>query len=138
MTTLPAVMDPDSPVFTISVAARLAEMHPQTLRGYDRLGLVVPTRSRGRGRRYSLRDVDRLRLVQRLSQEEGINLVGIRHILRLQSEVDLLSKQVESLSRDLRDARSTAPQSRVFMADAFGDVRLGAAHRRRKVLALTR
>ena len=63
-------MDPDAPVFSISVAAALAEMHPQTLRTYDRLGLVVPSRAKGGGRRYSPRDVYRLRLIQRLSQEE--------------------------------------------------------------------
>ncbi|MCB0913317.1 MAG: MerR family transcriptional regulator, partial [Propionibacteriaceae bacterium] len=64
---LPDRMDPDAPIFVISVAAQLAEMHPQTLRGYDRLGLVVPGRSRGRGRRYSLRDIARLRHIQHLS-----------------------------------------------------------------------
>ena len=74
METLPDRIDRDAPLFPISTAARLAGMHPQTLRTYDRLGLVVPTRTRGRGRRYSLRDVARLRLVQYLSQDEGINL----------------------------------------------------------------
>ena len=58
---LPQRIDPDVPVFVISVAAQLAEMHPQTLRGYDRLGLVVPKRARGRGRRYSLRDIANIR-----------------------------------------------------------------------------
>src|SRR5659263_393544 len=75
---------PDAPVFVISVAAGLAGMHPQTLRQYDRLGLVTPGRSAGRGRRYSPRDVERLREVQRLSQEEGINLVGVKRIIALE------------------------------------------------------
>ena len=66
----------DSPVFVISVAAQLAGMHSQTLRQYDRLGLVTPSRTRGGGRRYSTRDVALLREVQRLSQEEGISLAG--------------------------------------------------------------
>ncbi|MFZ2427892.1 MAG: MerR family transcriptional regulator, partial [Propioniciclava sp.] len=61
---LPANLDIESPLFTVSVAARLADMHPQTLRGYDRLGLVVPSRSKGRGRRYSLRDIAKLRHIQ--------------------------------------------------------------------------
>jgi MerR family transcriptional regulator, heat shock protein HspR len=65
---LPDRFDVDAPVFVISVAAQLADMHPQTLRGYDRLGLVVPGRARGRGRRYSLRDIAKLRHVQHLSQ----------------------------------------------------------------------
>lgn len=80
----------DAPMFVISVAAELAGMHPQTLRQYDRLGLVSPQRTRGRGRRYSLRDVARLREVQRLSQDEGINLQGIKRILALHSEVERL------------------------------------------------
>src|SRR5690625_8038827 len=76
----------DAPIFLISVAAERAGMHPQTLRTYDRLGLVVPQRTRGRGRRYSARAVDVLREVQRLSQEEGINLAGIKRILHLAAE----------------------------------------------------
>ena len=75
----------DEPItFVISVAAELAGMHPQTLRQYDRLGLVIPARTKGRGRRYTKRDVQRLRDVQRMSQEEGINLAGIRRILELE------------------------------------------------------
>jgi MerR family transcriptional regulator, heat shock protein HspR len=74
----------DTPVYVISVAAQLSGLHPQTLRAYDRLGLVSPGRSAGRGRRYSLRDILNLREVQRLSQEEGINLSGIKRILELE------------------------------------------------------
>ncbi|HTP14763.1 MAG TPA: helix-turn-helix transcriptional regulator [Streptosporangiaceae bacterium] len=75
----------DTPVYVISVAAQLSGLHPQTLRAYDRLGLVSPGRAAGRGRRYSLRDILILREVQRLSQEEGINLSGIKRILALES-----------------------------------------------------
>jgi|SRR5690625_2099178 len=80
----------DDPIYVISVAAEMAGMHPQTLRQYDRLGLVSPRRTPGGGRRYSPRDVDRLREVQRLSQEDGVNLVGIKRILELENEVDEL------------------------------------------------
>ena len=80
--------DDRTPIYVISVAAQLAGMHPQTLRQYDRLGLVMPSRASGRGRRYSAYDVAKLRYVQHLSQEEGVNLAGIRHILELQSEVE--------------------------------------------------
>ena len=73
----------DVPRHTISVAAEGAGMHPQTLRQYDRLGLVVPRRTRGRGRRYSDHDIDKLREVQSLSQEEGIKHAGIKRILEL-------------------------------------------------------
>ncbi|MGH3303973.1 MAG: heat shock protein transcriptional repressor HspR [Streptosporangiaceae bacterium] len=74
----------DTPVYVISVAAQLSGLHPQTLRAYDRLGLVSPGRTAGRGRRYSLHDILILREVQRLSQEEGINLSGIKRILELE------------------------------------------------------
>lgn len=136
MTKLPQLLDRDAPVFTVSVAAQLADMHPQTLRGYDRLGLVVPRRARGRGRRYSLRDIHKLRLVQRLSQDEGINLAGIRHILQLQAQVDELSAQVAALTELVREAREAPPASRVFTADTAGAVHLGHSARRR-VLAIT-
>ena len=75
----------DTPVYVISVAAQLSGLHPQTLRTYDRLGLVSPGRAAGRGRRYSLRDILVLREVQRMSQEEGINLSGIKRILELET-----------------------------------------------------
>lgn len=106
----------DSPVFVISVAATLAGMHPQTLRQYDRLGLVSPGRTRGRGRRYSRRDIATLREIQRLSQEEGINLAGIKRILDLERRVEDLERENDALR-----ARVNA-QGRVFAASATGDV----------------
>lgn len=121
---LPEPFDPDAAVFPVSVAASLADMHPQTLRGYDRLGLVVPVRSRGRGRRYSLRDVAKLRHVQQLSQSEGINLEGIRRILALEEEVDALRDQVEYLSETLQQMQ-IANRPRVFTADEYGGVQYG-------------
>jgi MerR family transcriptional regulator/heat shock protein HspR len=95
----------DAPVFVISVAAQLAGMHPQTLRQYDRLGLVNPGRTAGGGRRYSARDVVLLREVQRLSQEEGVNLAGIKRIIELEAEVDALRAKVAELATQLIDAR---------------------------------
>lgn len=95
----------DAPVYVISVAAELAGMHPQTLRQYDRLGLVSPGRTSGRGRRYSMRNVQTLRVVQRLSQEEGINLAGIKRILELEDEVEQLREQVFHLANELEAAR---------------------------------
>ena len=89
-------VDETTPVFVISVAAQLAGMHPQTLRQYDRLGLVSPGRTAGRGRRYSARDVAMLREVQRLSQEEGVNLAGIKRILELELEIDALREQARA------------------------------------------
>ncbi|PWD50745.1 transcriptional regulator [Serinibacter arcticus] len=105
----------DAPVLTVSAAAELAGMHAQTLRQYDRLGLVVPHRTAGRGRRYSLRDVAALREVQRLSTE-GVNLEGIGRILELQRENAALRAALEGL-RAVID-----PGSRVFAASTTGDV----------------
>lgn len=98
----------DQPVYVISVAADLSGMHPQTLRTYDRLGLVRPGRAPGRGRRYSERDVALLREVSRLSQEEGVSLPGIRHILALQAEVAELRAQVRDLTEQLEHTRRAA------------------------------
>ena len=114
---------PDAPVFVISVAAQLAGMHPQTLRQYDRLGLVSPSRAVGRGRRYSPRDVVLLREVQRLSQEEGVNLAGIKRILELEAETDRLRRQVDRLHEDLAEALDAVQRSRrIFAAGPSGDV----------------
>jgi MerR family transcriptional regulator/heat shock protein HspR len=116
-------VDPDAPIFVISVAAQLAGMHPQTLRQYDRLGLVSPGRAAGRGRRYSARDVASLREVQRLSQEEGVNLAGIKRILELEDEVHRLRAQTEALFEDLELVRARLRgANRVFAADPGGDI----------------
>ena len=94
----------DAKVLIISVAARLAGMHPQTLRQYDRLGLVQPGRAGGGGRRYSERDVALLREVQKLSQDEGVNLAGIKRIIGLEQLVGDLQQRVVELQQQLDDA----------------------------------
>ena len=94
---------PDVPVFVISVAAQLTGLHPQTLRSYDRLGLVRPGRADGGGRRYSWRDIEQLREVTRLTSL-GIGLEGVRRILELQDDVDALQLRVAELESDLRAA----------------------------------
>ncbi|MGE2715446.1 heat shock protein transcriptional repressor HspR [Mycolicibacterium litorale] len=92
--------------FLISVAAELAGMHAQTLRTYDRLGLVSPQRSSGGGRRYSERDVDLLREVQRLSQDEGVNLAGIKRIIELTNQVEALQSRVAELVSEVEQLRA--------------------------------
>lgn len=104
-------------VYVISVAAELAGMHPQTLRQYDRLGLVSPARTSGHGRRYSRRDVERLRRVQALSQE-GVNLEGIRRILDLELRLEAAERE----NRLLR-LRQEAVE-RVFAVAADGEVQV--------------
>jgi len=103
---LPPGVTDDAPVFVISVAATLAGMHPQTLRQYDRIGLVSPGRTTGRGRRYSARDIAMLREVQRLSQDEGINLSGIKRILELEMHVEALRARISDLHRELEAMRA--------------------------------
>ena len=97
----------EAAMYVISVAAELSGLHPQTLRQYDRLGLVSPDRAPGRGRRYSPRDIELLREVQRLSQDEGVNLAGIKRIRELQDQVELLSSRVAELEESLAMARAT-------------------------------
>lgn len=99
-------MDDEGTVFVISVAAELAGMHPQTLRQYDRLGLVTPDRAGGGGRRYTARDVALLREVQRLSQEDGVNLAGIKRVIELEHQVEALQARVAELADELARAQS--------------------------------
>jgi MerR family transcriptional regulator/heat shock protein HspR len=125
-------MDEMSPVFAIAVAADLAGMHPQTLRQYDRLGLVVPQRTAGQSRRYSLRDVAQLREIAALTAE-GLNLVGIQRILELENHVRSLSARVRELEHALADELLARPGRRVFAAGAEGDiVSLRAGERTRR------
>ena len=112
----------DRPVFVISVAAELAGMHPQTLRQYDRIGLVQPSRAPGKARRYSQRDVNRLQQIQQLSQE-GVSLEGIRRIIELQSLVEEQQEQIAELQRLVEVAKVMMGMSEsVFAAGTSGDV----------------
>jgi MerR family transcriptional regulator/heat shock protein HspR len=108
---LPHGTDEDTPVFVISVAAQLSGLHAQTLRSYDRLGLVSPGRTSGGGRRYSMRDIAMLREVQRLSQEDGVNLAGIKRIIDLENQVDALRLRMAELTEELSAAYAAAEQA---------------------------
>ena len=107
----PPGADEDTPIFVISVAAQLSGLHAQTLRGYDRMGLVSPGRTSGGGRRYSMRDIALLREVQRLSQEQGVNLAGIKRIIELEHEVDALKSEVAALAEELAAAYTAAERA---------------------------
>lgn len=113
------------PVFVISVAATLAGMHAQTLRQYDRLGLVRPSRTRGGGRRYSEHDIELLREVQKLSQA-GVSLAGIQRILELENRVSALRARIDELTEELDSARRASAagrsEARVFAVGPSGDV----------------
>lgn len=108
---MPNGADEDTPVFVISVAAQLSGLHAQTLRSYDRLGLVSPGRTTGGGRRYSVRDIALLREVQKLSQEHGVNLAGIKRIIDLENQVDALRARVAELTEELAAAYAAAEQA---------------------------
>ncbi|RQP12433.1 MAG: MerR family transcriptional regulator [Microbacteriaceae bacterium] len=114
-------MDESTPLFAIAVAAELAGMHPQTLRQYDRMGLVIPQRTAGKSRRYSMRDVVQLREIARLSAE-GLNLEGIRRILELENQVTALTVRVRELEAALADEMLSRQGRRVFAAGAEGEV----------------
>src|SRR5581483_1594308 len=98
---------PDEPMFVISVAARLVEMHPQTLRYYERAGLVKPTRSSGRIRLYSQRDIQRLRKIARLVDDLGVNLAGVEVILNLTEKLELLQQLMHQHQIPLPDSDLT-------------------------------
>jgi MerR family transcriptional regulator, heat shock protein HspR len=133
-------VDEKSPVFVISMAAELAGMHPQTLRQYDRLGLVSPGRTAGKSRRYSVRDVTRLREIAVLSGE-GVSLEGIRRILELEDQVNGLRARVSELESALADELLSRPGRRVFAAGSEGDVvslRAGTRMRRANQVVIWR
>src|SRR6187431_559783 len=94
----------DRPRYMISVAADLVGMHPQTLRIYEAKGLVRPQRTPGNTRLYSERDVERLRLIQRLTNELGLNLAGVEHVLRLEDELQKMQRRMERLEAEMRRA----------------------------------
>jgi MerR family transcriptional regulator/heat shock protein HspR len=95
----------DRAVYIISVAAELAGVHPQTLRIYERKGLLRPARTAGNTRRYSERDIDRLRMIQRLTQEQGLNLAGVKMIVQMEDEIDRMRLRMETMDRELQRAR---------------------------------
>ncbi len=98
----------DRGVYVISVAAELAGVHPQTLRIYERKGLLTPARTAGNTRRYSQRDIERLQMIQRLTQEYGINLAGVKMIVELQNELERLRRKMDQMSRELQSNREQA------------------------------
>lgn len=103
-------------VYIISVAAELAGVHPQTLRTYERRGLVKPARTSGGTRRYSQRDVQRVHLIQELTQGEGVNLAGVLRIIALQDELDAVAARLEQARADAERIRAGA---RAALADAL-------------------
>lgn len=123
-----AELDENTPLFVISVAAELALMHPQTLRQYDRLGLVSPSRTAGQSRRYTMRNVAQLREIARLSTE-GVSLEGIKRILDLENQNIELKKRVRDLEQALANEMLNRPGARIFSAGDQGVESLAAGKR---------
>jgi MerR family transcriptional regulator/heat shock protein HspR len=121
-------LNENTPLFVISVAAELSNMHPQTLRQYDRLGLVCPTRTLGKSRRYTMQDVAKLREISRLSAE-GVSLEGIRRVLNLVDENLDLKARVRDLERELANQVMNQPGNRVFASGEQGIIRLNPGQR---------
>jgi MerR family transcriptional regulator/heat shock protein HspR len=121
-------LDENTPLFVISVAAELALMHPQTLRQYDRLGLVSPSRTAGQSRRYTMRNVAQLREIARLSTE-GVSLEGIKRILELENQNIELKQRVRDLEQALANEMLNRPGARIFSAGDQGiESQIGRAH----------
>jgi MerR family transcriptional regulator/heat shock protein HspR len=113
----------DRPVYMISVAAELAGMHPQTLRIYERKRLVQPQRSSGNTRLYSDADIERLRLIQHLTQEEGVNLAGVMRIIELQMQMDQLEADLEAARTELSHTeRRIAEEVRALQQSLRSDI----------------
>lgn len=121
-------LDELAPLFVISVAAELAGMHAQTLRSYDREGLVSPGRTRSGGRRYSQRDIALLREVQRLSQDDGVNRAGIKRIIELDAQVVALQARLAELSAELDETRAELRRAHQHHADSVAEA-AAAVHR---------
>ncbi|HZM68666.1 MAG TPA: helix-turn-helix transcriptional regulator [Nakamurella sp.] len=115
----------DAPLFVISVAAQLAGMHAQTLRSYDREGLVSPGRTSGGGRRYSQRDIELLREVQKLSQDDGVNRAGIRRIIELESQVDAMRARLAEMTEEVAALRAELLESRMDATNAAANAIAG-------------
>jgi len=98
----------DKPLYVISVSAELVDMHPHTLRLYERKGLIEPRRSAGKTRLYSQRDIEQLREIRRLTQELGVNLAGVEEIIRLRQQLDNLQANMETRIQDLQGRLQTS------------------------------
>jgi len=103
----------DEPVYLISIVSKILDIHPQTLRQYERENLITPSRSNGRIRLYSQRDIDRIKLILRLTRELGVNLAGVDIILRLKENVDKMEREIADLRHEVevvKNSRSVSPE----------------------------
>lgn len=116
-------------VYVISVAAELAGVHPQTLRVYERKGLLNPERTSGNTRRYSRADIERLQRIQELTQQEGINLAGARHVLRLEEQLDRMRREIDRMAARVQELESGLAADMRRMARQAGEILPAREHR---------
>jgi len=128
-------IDPDAPILTIAAAAELARMHPQTLRQYDRMGLVKPSRTIGQSRRYTLRNVSQLAEVAKLSSE-GVSLIAIKRIMDLENYVVDMKQRVTELEKLVEELVQKQPGARVFAVGDSGTVSLPSGKRPKKATSV--
>ncbi len=114
----------DEPVYLISIVASMLNIHPQTLRQYERDGLIKPSRTQGRMRLYSQRDIDRMKMILRLSRELGVNIAGIDIILRLKEQMEEMEKEIERLKDELRSVNrlGSVPKSKAVVKKSRCDI----------------
>ena len=107
----------DEPVYLISIVANMLNIHPQTLRQYERDGLIKPSRTKGRVRLYSQRDIDRMKLILRLTRDLGVNIAGIDIILRLKEQMEEMESEIEELKEQLREFQNVGsiPKSKAVV-----------------------
>lgn len=110
----------EEPVYMISVVAQLLEIHPQTLRQYEKEGLVTPSRSDGKIRLYSQRNIDEIKMILRLTRELGVNLAGVDVILQMKSQIESLEKEIDELREKLasRSEHSVVPDNKAVVCSA--------------------
>ncbi len=114
----------DEPVYLISVVATMLDIHPQTLRQYEREGLVEPSRTQGRMRLYSQRDIERMKLILRLTRQMGVNLAGVDLVLQLKEQIDEMQKEMDVLREELRKSNrnGSVHTSKALVAKSSYDI----------------
>ena len=125
--------DRHRPVYMIGIAAELAGVHPQTLRIYERRQLVEPQRTQGNTRLYSEADIERLRLIQQLTQEEGINLSGVVRIIELEDERKRLKEEVDELREEIRAMKRAAIEAELLAQRATAIIPVRGGHVQRHI-----
>ncbi len=114
----------DEPVYLISVVATMLDIHPQTLRQYEREGLVEPSRTQGRMRLYSQRDIERMKLILRLTRQMGVNLAGVDLVLQLKEQIDEMQEEIDLLRDELRKSNrnGSVHSSKALVAKSTYDI----------------